>query len=167
MQLYACDPSSRQARSRLIGSRPLTSGGIEEITLGTGPKGVDSGVQGAVMDVGHVVVAVKCAGLDELVGPAALRGPLGRENADVIRRKSRATYASDKLRNALFGCRLDFPLPSGSLGRDIDRHGVQAIAVKDDLSAQFCDFRKLVANRRNQGLTNLLGRQIQAARNST
>src|SRR5271157_110291 len=164
MQLDACDPSSRQARSRLVDSRPLTRGGIEKITLGAGPKGVDSGVQGAVMDVSHVIVTVKCAGLDELVGPAALRGPLGRENADMIGRESRATYASDELRNALFGCQLDFPLPSGSLSRDIGGHGVQAIAVKDDLSAQFCDFRKLIANRCNQGLTNLLGGQTQAGR---
>src|SRR5208337_2784657 len=166
MQLDACDPSSRQARSRLVDSRPLTGGGIEKITLGAGPKGVGCGVQGAVMDVGHVVVTVKCAALDELVGPAALRGPLGRENADVIGRKSRATYAGDKLRNALFGCRLDLPVPSGFLGRDIEGHGVQAIAVKDDLRAYFCDSRKLVGNRRNQGLTNALGGQLQAGRKS-
>ena len=87
------------------------------------------------MDVGHVIVAVKRAGLDELVGPAALRGPLGRENADVIGRERRATYAGDKPGNALLGCRRDFPLPQGSLARDLGGHGVQAIAVKDDLNA--------------------------------
>ena len=63
----------------------FTPGLVHALSLGQSSEGVKLPVQRAVVNVAHVVIAIQRAGLDHLIGAAALGRALRRQDADVVR----------------------------------------------------------------------------------